>query len=154
MVHATSPAVYERELVCLNCSAPLMPAQAPAHGFVLSYGAILSDGASWFIVDTDQHSLARVEAFRSHVPGQHWENIDERVHQLTPPDETKIIDIANNIWASHKRMPSIFISHSVWELSLLDGNNIREEGGAGKPAGLAAALDAVLVEVWNSGELK
>jgi hypothetical protein len=62
---AVMPAYAPSKLrLCQPCVMPILPIALPWRGIVLSYGSIISEGSTWYLVD-----LERAEAIRIWTPG-------------------------------------------------------------------------------------
>jgi hypothetical protein len=141
---AVMPAYATSKLrLCQPCVMPILPIALPRRGIVLSYGSIISEGSTWYLVDLERAEAIRI--FARFDRRTSLQNVVEQVTRPLPPEELSMLtQLANRIWASNEALPTHMATDVVWDLWLLDAGDVRRDFGPGLPDGLAKEVEQVM----------
>lgn len=132
--------------VCKPCDMPSLPVALPRRGIVLAYGSIISDGSNWYLVDFERAEATRIFARLDRATSKL--NIVEQVARSLPPGEqSSLTQLANRIWGNDKTLPTQMATDVVWDIWLIDGNDVRHEYAPGLPDGLAKEVAKTIERV-------
>ena len=143
--------VKERNRICADCSQDRVSRHAfvvPKRGLIFSRGNIFNTYGSAVIVDLEKQQLSTVVTSADRARGEKEPTLKERNDvQLSDNDVAEIIHVANRVWASPRLLRSTFTADMNWNLTLVDGELMREEAQSGTPEGLALLLYNTLKDI-------
>lgn len=132
--------------LCHACSMPALPVTLPRLGMVLSYGTILSDSSLWYVVDLERAEATRIVARTDRVTRQ-LGLVTHTTRPLQSDDQSALTQLAYRIWGSKEALPSTLATDVVWNLWLLDGDDVRQESATGRPAGMAREVEQIMLRL-------
>jgi len=114
---------------------PILPFAFPRQGLVLAYGSILDGGSLWYLIDLERAEATRIRVNAHRVTGK--QSVVERVSRpLLISEVSELTQLANRVWSTRDGLASKMGTDVVWDLWLLDGDEVRHESAAGTPEGI------------------
>lgn len=124
---------------------PVLPIVLPHRGALLSFGSFFSNASTWYLLDLEHAQASRIEAHVDRTAKQFALIVDKRIDRaLLPAELARVVVVLNRIWSAPLGPSKERFHDAVWDLWLLDGDDVRQDAGPGSPHGPAGELATAL----------
>ncbi len=117
-----------KKSLCVDCRRDKFPFETPRQGAVLDYGGSLASSGLYEVIDLRGLSVERIVT-RYEKGAQKVSSRDKK--PITKEHRDRLVEVLNRAWAQDGAVPAHPATDASWELTLLDGDAIRLEKGAG-----------------------